>query len=90
MGSLGTVGMGLGDHWGQRDGFGIFGDSEDGFGVGGSLGTAGMFLGDLGHRGMGLGLGSLGRVGMGLGDHWGQRDWVWGWGIFGQGWDVVG
>ena len=54
------------------------------------MGTAGMFLGDLGHRGMGLGLGSLGRVGMGLGDHWGQRDWVWGWGIFGQGWDVVG
>ena len=61
-----------------------------------------MFLGDLGHRGMGLGVGDLwaeqgwvgdgifGYSGDGFGESLGTEGWVWGWGIFGQGWDVMG
>ena len=97
--SLGRVGMGLGDHWGQqgrvgdlrtqRDGFGIFGQSRDGFGAGifghdGDVGGGWDLQAWWGWVGVG---GSLGTAREGLRDPWGQQGCFWGtWGTEGWVW----
>ena len=97
MGTMGGVRMG----WGVCENCGMDGGSlgRAGMGLGlGSLGTVRMGLGISGHRGDGFGgpwaqrdgFGIFGDSEDGFGGSLGTVGWVWGWGIFGQGWDVVG